>query len=150
MTTDDKGRMQLQSISAAVVRRQRAIGSEAPRAKEPSVAELTKALIHFIASKLVWCTVIIEITHLTRPCHPFLILIFRKCQPFWQYEDITRTDWTIHSADQIDVFLQHVVPVFAHSLPHAHLDKRWAQLALQLALSCSSRHYAGRSLQIFR
>ena len=79
-----------------------------------------------------------------------LIPIFRKCQPFWQYEDITRTDWTIRSADQIDVFLQHVVSVFAHSLPHAHLDKRWAQLALQLALSCSSRHYAGRSLQIFR
>ena len=27
---------------------------------------------------------------------------------------------------------------------------RWAQLSIQLALSCSSRHFAGRSLQIFR
>jgi hypothetical protein len=33
--------------------------------KNPTVADLTKGLIHFIAS--------------------------RKCQPFWQYEDITRT-----------------------------------------------------------
>jgi hypothetical protein len=29
------------------------------------------------------------------------------------------------------------------SLPHARLAERWAQLAIQLALSCSSRHYAG-------
>ena len=36
------------------------------------------------------------------------------------------------------------------SLPHAHLAERWAQMSIQLALSCSSRHYAGRSLQIFR
>ena len=34
--------------------------------------------------------------------------------------------------------------------PNAHLAERWSQLSLQLALSCSSRHYAGRSLQLFR
>lgn len=39
---------------------------------------------------------------------------------------------------------------FRDSLPHAHINERWAQTALQLGLSCSSRHYAGRSLQIFR
>ena len=91
---------------------------------DADVSELTKALIHFIAS--------------------------RRCQQMWPYEDITRTMWTIHSASQIDNFLQYVVQVFEHSLPHAHLSERWSQLALQLALSCSSRHYAGRSLQIFR
>ena len=91
---------------------------------ETDVGDLTKALIHFIAS--------------------------RKCQAMWQYEDITRTMWTIRSAEQLDNFLQYVLNVFEQSLPTAHLAERWSQLALQLALSCSSRHYAGRSLQIFR
>ena len=70
---------------------------------------------------------------------------FRKSQPLWQYEDITRTVWQVRSADQMDVFLQHVLQVFELSLPtHTLLAERWAQLSLQLALSCSSRHYAGR------
>ena len=57
--------------------------------------------------------------------------------------------WAIKSAEQIDQFLQHVIRVFEMSLPtNAHLAERWSQLALQLALSCSSRHYAGRSLQV--
>ena len=91
---------------------------------DTDVGDLTKALIHFIAS--------------------------RRCQPMWQYEDITKTMWTIRSAEQLDNFLQYVLNVFEQSLPTAHLAERWSQLALQLALSCSSRHYAGRSLQIFR
>ena len=41
----------------------------------------------------------------------FPLLSSRKCQPLWQYEDITRTEWTIRSAEQIDVFLQHVLKV---------------------------------------
>ncbi|PSN33970.1 Protein furry [Blattella germanica] len=48
------------------------------------------------------------------------------------------------------MFLQHVLRVFRDSLPHALISERWAQTALQLGLSCSSRHYAGRSLQVFR
>lgn len=40
--------------------------------------------------------------------------------------------------------------VFADSYPQARIAERWAQTALQLGLSCSSRHYAGRCLQIFR
>ncbi len=90
-----------------------------------SVGDLTKALIHFIAA--------------------------RKRQPLWQYEDITSKVWSIRSAGQLDVFLQHVLRSFELSLPAtAQLAERWAELALQLALNCSSRHYAGRSLQIFR
>ena len=30
------------------------------------------------------------------------------------------------------------------------LKERWAQFALQMSLTCSSRHYAGRSLEVFR
>nr|XP_040568440.1 LOW QUALITY PROTEIN: protein furry-like [Lepeophtheirus salmonis] len=100
--------------------------SEDLKAHNPmTVREMTKSMINFIASR-------------------------QKCQPFWQYEDINRTVWSISSAKQIDNFLQRVLLVFEHSLPHSLLSDRWSQLSLQLALSCSSRHYAGRSLQIFR
>ena len=90
-----------------------------------TVEDVTKALIHFISA--------------------------RNSQPFWRYEYITKSVWTIKSAEQIDNFVQHILRVFEMSLPpNAHLAERWSQLSLQLALSCSSRHYAGRSLQIFR
>ncbi|KAF9414234.1 hypothetical protein HW555_007777, partial [Spodoptera exigua] len=50
----------------------------------------------------------------------------------------------------VDTLLRHVLRVFRESLPHALISERWAQTALQLGLSCPSRHYAGRSLQVFR
>lgn len=68
----------------------------------------------------------------------------------WNYEDITAKVWTVKSAEQIDILLQHILKIFQFSLPNAHINERWAQTALQLGLSCSSRHYAGRSLQIYR
>lgn len=77
-------------------------------------------------------------------------LATRQNVPLWNYEDITAKVWTIKSAEQIDVFIQYILKVFQDSLPNAHINERWAQTALQLGLSCSSRHYAGRSLQIFR
>ncbi|XP_044733095.1 protein furry isoform X3 [Chrysoperla carnea] len=90
-----------------------------------SIQDVIKSLIHFLA---------------TRENQP----------PLWNYEDITAKVWSIRSADQLDIFLQHVLRVFRESLPHALISERWAQTALQLGLSCSSRHYAGRSLQVFR
>lgn len=74
----------------------------------------------------------------------------RQNQPLWNYEDITAKVWQVRSAEQMDIFLQHVLKVFQESLPNSHINERWAQTALQLGLSCSSRHYAGRCLQIFR
>ncbi|XP_047109734.1 protein furry [Schistocerca piceifrons] len=74
----------------------------------------------------------------------------RHNQPLWNYEDITAKVWSVRSVEQLDTFLQHVLRVFRESLPHALISERWAQTALQLGLSCSSRHYAGRSLQVFR
>uniref|UniRef100_A0AAG5D1F0 Cell morphogenesis protein N-terminal domain-containing protein n=1 Tax=Anopheles atroparvus TaxID=41427 RepID=A0AAG5D1F0_ANOAO len=71
-------------------------------------------------------------------------------QPLWNYEDITAKVWSIKSADQLQCFLRHIVKAFTDSYPHARIPERWAQTALQLGLSCSSRHYAGRSLQVFR
>lgn len=40
--------------------------------------------------------------------------------------------------------------LFDDALPHALLPGRWGREALHWATSCSSRHYAGRSFQIFR
>lgn len=89
-----------------------------------SIQDAIKSLIHFIST--------------------------RQNQPLWPYEDITAKLWQVRSAEQIDIFLQHVLRLFQDSLPNAHINERWAQTALQLGLSCSSRHYAGRSLQIYR
>lgn len=69
-------------------------------------------------------------------------------QPLWNYEDITPKQLTIRSSQQLAYFVRHVVAIFSESLPHCHLEERLAQIALHLALSCSSRHYAGRSLQV--
>ena len=45
-------------------------------------------------------------------------------------------------------FLKYVLRIFRDSMPLAHIEERWANAALQLALSCSSRHCAGRSFQV--
>lgn len=38
----------------------------------------------------------------------------RRNQPLWNYEDITAKVWSVKSADQIDIFLQHVLRVFRY------------------------------------
>ena len=43
-----------------------------------------------------------------------------------------------------------VIGIFEEAVPHAHLLERWGYEALHWATSCSSRHYAGRSFQVFR
>lgn len=58
--------------------------------------------------------------------------------------------WSIKSSEQLACFLRHILKVYADSYSQEHIAERWAQTALQLGLSCSSRHYAGRSLQVFR
>lgn len=84
------------------------------------------------------------------PLNQYFDLCNRINQPLWNYEDMTAKVWWVRSAEQLTVLLRHVLRVFRDSLPHALISQRWAQTALQLGLSCSSRHYAGRSLQIFR
>ncbi|KAJ2954552.1 hypothetical protein O0L34_g2835 [Tuta absoluta] len=99
-------------------------GADAEPVEMP-VADVIKSLVHFLAN---------------RPTH----------LPLWQYEDITAKVWTLRSCQQMATLLRHVLRVFRESLPHALVSERWAQTALQLGLSCPSRHYAGRSLQVFR
>jgi len=71
-------------------------------------------------------------------------------QPLWACEDITARLWNIKSANQLITFLNNTLKIFTHSFPHSNLERKWAQVSLQIGLACSSRHYAGRSLQVYR
>uniref|UniRef100_A0A8V5FUZ6 Uncharacterized protein n=1 Tax=Melopsittacus undulatus TaxID=13146 RepID=A0A8V5FUZ6_MELUD len=74
----------------------------------------------------------------------------RKRGPLWNHEDVSAKNPNIKSAEQLTVFLKHVVSIFKQSSSGFQLEHRLSEVALQTALSCSSRHYAGRSFQIFR
>ncbi|XP_051952378.1 protein furry homolog-like isoform X2 [Xyrauchen texanus] len=74
----------------------------------------------------------------------------RKRGPLWNHEDVSPKNPNIKSADQLSVFLCHVVNVFKQTPSGVQLVQEMSEVALQTALSCSSRHYAGRSFQIFR
>ncbi|KAL8207425.1 UNVERIFIED_CONTAM: hypothetical protein K2H54_056317 [Gekko kuhli] len=75
----------------------------------------------------------------------------RKRGPLWNHEDVSAKNPSIKSAEQLTVFLKHVVSVFKQSSSVGfQLEHHLSEVALQTALSCSSRHYAGRSFQIFR
>ncbi|KAG5849714.1 hypothetical protein ANANG_G00074660 [Anguilla anguilla] len=74
----------------------------------------------------------------------------RKRGPLWNHEDVSPKNPNIKSADQLTVFLTHVVNVFKQSQSGYELEELLSEVALQTALSCSSRHYAGRSFQMFR
>ncbi|XP_071847950.1 protein furry homolog-like isoform X4 [Apostichopus japonicus] len=77
-------------------------------------------------------------------------LVSRKSRPLWSSEEITPRCLSIKSAEQMSTFLQHVVRIFQSGHRGGFLEQRWAEIALQPALQGSSRHYAGRSFQIFR
>uniref|UniRef100_A0AAR2M1A3 Furry homolog, like n=1 Tax=Pygocentrus nattereri TaxID=42514 RepID=A0AAR2M1A3_PYGNA len=75
----------------------------------------------------------------------------RKRGPLWNHEDMSPKNPNIKSAEQLSVFLRHVVTVFKQTQAAGfQLEQLLSEVALQTALSCSSRHYAGRSFQIFR
>uniref|UniRef100_A0A8C2Z7V6 FRY microtubule binding protein n=1 Tax=Cyclopterus lumpus TaxID=8103 RepID=A0A8C2Z7V6_CYCLU len=74
----------------------------------------------------------------------------RAFGPLWVHEDITPKNPNSKSTDQLSNFLRHVVSVFKESKSDFHLEHQLSDVALQTALCSSSRHYAGRSFQIFR
>ncbi|XP_069057619.1 protein furry homolog-like isoform X2 [Pleurodeles waltl] len=74
----------------------------------------------------------------------------RKRGPLWNHEDVSAKNPSIKSAEQLSAFLKHVVSVFKQSTSGFQLEQQLGEVSLQTALSCSSRHYAGRSFQIFR
>uniref|UniRef100_A0A7N9AYG7 Furry homolog b (Drosophila) n=1 Tax=Mastacembelus armatus TaxID=205130 RepID=A0A7N9AYG7_9TELE len=74
----------------------------------------------------------------------------RAFGPLWVHEDITPKNPNSKSAEQLSNFLRHVMSVFKESKSDFHLEQQLSDVALQTALCSSSRHYAGRSFQIFR
>lgn len=92
---------------------------------------------------------LMEISHVIKSLVMFLTQE-NSTQPLWNYEDITAKVWACKSAEQLTCFTRHISKIFSESHPQSSISERWAQTALQLGLSCSSRHYAGRCLQIFR
>ncbi|KAF5896548.1 protein furry isoform X6, partial [Clarias magur] len=77
-------------------------------------------------------------------------LTTRAFGPLWCHEDITPKNPNSKSAEQLTNFLRHVMSVFKESKSDFHLEQQLSDVALQTALCSSSRHYAGRSFQIFR
>uniref|UniRef100_A0A8C9TYA3 FRY microtubule binding protein n=1 Tax=Scleropages formosus TaxID=113540 RepID=A0A8C9TYA3_SCLFO len=77
-------------------------------------------------------------------------LTARAFGPLWCHEDITPKNQNCRSAEQLANFLRHVVTVFKDSKSDFQLEQQLSNVALQTALCSSSRHYAGRSFQIFR
>uniref|UniRef100_A0A914W2H8 Protein furry n=1 Tax=Plectus sambesii TaxID=2011161 RepID=A0A914W2H8_9BILA len=70
--------------------------------------------------------------------------------PLWPSEDVTARNWRTESGEQLNCFVSHLADLFGRMLPTAQVESRWAQTAIDVALNCSNRHYAGRSFQIFR
>lgn len=71
-------------------------------------------------------------------------------KPLWSFEDITPRNYKIKSAEQMEIFLALVIHIFSTSDIGSSVQGDWAKVALQWATTCSSRHYAGRSFQVFR
>ncbi|XP_053364005.1 protein furry homolog isoform X3 [Clarias gariepinus] len=74
----------------------------------------------------------------------------RPFGPLWYHEDISPKSQHSKSTEQLTNFLHHVVSVFKDSKSGACLEQQLSDVALQTALCSSSRHYAGRSFQLFR
>ncbi|XP_060682111.1 protein furry homolog isoform X1 [Hemiscyllium ocellatum] len=74
----------------------------------------------------------------------------RPFGPLWCHEDITPKNNNSKSAEELTNFLRHIVSVFKDIKSGCCMEQRLSEVALQTALSSSSRHYAGRSFQIFR
>ncbi|XP_072248255.1 protein furry homolog isoform X4 [Leuresthes tenuis] len=77
-------------------------------------------------------------------------LTTRPYGPLWCHEDISPKNQISKSTGQLTNFLRHVVSVFKESKSASYLEQQLSEVALQTALCSSSRHYAGRSFQVFR
>uniref|UniRef100_A0A671Y0N2 FRY microtubule binding protein n=1 Tax=Sparus aurata TaxID=8175 RepID=A0A671Y0N2_SPAAU len=77
-------------------------------------------------------------------------LTTRSYGPLWCHEDISPKNQISKSTGQLTNFLRHVVSVFKEPKSDFHLEQQLSDVALQTALCSSSRHYAGRSFQVFR
>ena len=71
-------------------------------------------------------------------------------KPLWSFEDITTKCHDIRSAAELTDFLVKVLDLFDSKFQGSDIRGCWARVASKWAISCSSRHYAGRSFQVLR
>ncbi|KAJ3030646.1 Cell morphogenesis protein PAG1 [Rhizophlyctis rosea] len=75
-------------------------------------------------------------------------LIVKEGKRLWPYEDVTPTNRTIESPEQLTALVADVLDLF--SVVDPELVQRWGEVALTWGTSCPVRHVASRSLQIYR
>lgn len=77
-----------------------------------------------------------------------LITIFRNGRPLWNYETVTSKQKELRSVTDMRNLIGQLLVVFKHTAGPSLIHLRWCQTSLQFAMNCTSRHYAGRSLQV--
>jgi hypothetical protein len=75
-------------------------------------------------------------------------LDFMKGDRAWNYEDITPATREIQSTGKLNNMVLKIVELF--SIVDQSIAQSWGEVALEWSTSCSVRHIACRSLQIFR
>lgn len=88
--------------------------------------------------------------HTNYPIQVSILLIFSEGKPLWNFEDITTKSQDIKSATELTEFLVQVLDLFDSKFQGSDICGSWARVASKWAISCSSRHYAGRSFQVLR
>lgn len=75
----------------------------------------------------------------------------RKNVPLWSCESISAYNYkSVESVKSLSLFVSNLKRYLVLCVPHLCLDIRWSQYSVYNALHSSSRHFAGRSFQIFR
>uniref|UniRef100_A0A915EW70 Uncharacterized protein n=1 Tax=Ditylenchus dipsaci TaxID=166011 RepID=A0A915EW70_9BILA len=80
-----------------------------------------------------------------------LILAIVDClshrpEGMWPHEEANSRCWKIESAEQLGCLTRHIAEYMLESEPN--LAKIWTAVAMNMALSTSNRHLAGRSFQV--
>ncbi|KAI8911076.1 cell morphogenesis N-terminal-domain-containing protein [Gorgonomyces haynaldii] len=66
----------------------------------------------------------------------------------WVYEDVSPTKMTLASTQQLSSLALELLDIF--QMVHPNLRQEWGEMALKWGTSCSIRHIACRSLQLYR
>jgi hypothetical protein len=71
--------------------------------------------------------------------------------PLWPYEILTADNYqTSTSCKCLTEFIDNLKQFLLSSIPNIYFDLNWSKYSLNTGLYSSCRHYAGRSLQIYR
>ncbi|CCE62460.1 hypothetical protein TPHA_0C03070 [Tetrapisispora phaffii CBS 4417] len=75
------------------------------------------------------------------------VAVLRNKKGLWSYDDLSRTRMGAKSPKAMDLIVRNIISIFS-GIPTLQVE--WQRIALNWATSCSVRHVACRSFQIFR